>query len=70
MYAEAEERPPQAAHHIARFFSKWGSPSLCIEEMHTAFFYYLLLNKDQRKALQQSYKLKQPPNTGVKAPPN
>jgi hypothetical protein len=47
MYAEAEERPPQAAHHIARFFSKWGSPSLCIEEMHTAFFYYLLLNKDQ-----------------------
>jgi hypothetical protein len=22
------------------FFSKWGSPSLCIKMMHTAFFYF------------------------------
>jgi hypothetical protein len=28
--------------NLKYFFSKWGSPTLCIEEMHTTFFYFII----------------------------
>jgi hypothetical protein len=51
------------------FFFQWGYPSLCIEEMHTAFLYFIYSTKDWQEALQRSYKWK-PPTKGIKAPPN
>jgi hypothetical protein len=30
-------------------FSKWGSPSLCIKEMHTAFSYFIYSTKTGKK---------------------
>jgi hypothetical protein len=31
------------------FFLKWGSPSLCIEEMHMIFFYLIYSTKTGKK---------------------
>jgi hypothetical protein len=50
-------------------FSKWGSPSLYIKMMHKAFFYFNYSVKAGKKALHQFYK-PEPPNKGIKAPPN
>jgi hypothetical protein len=31
------------------FFLKWGSPGLCIEEMHTTIFYFIYSTKTGAK---------------------
>jgi hypothetical protein len=51
-------KPVMASACMFFFLSKRGSPSLCIEEMHTALLYFIYPTQTGKKALQRSYKLK------------
>jgi hypothetical protein len=51
-------------------FFEMGQPQPLHRRDAYDLFLFDLFNKERRKVLQQSYKLKQPPNTGVKVPPN